>query len=533
MLSVNPPVSGRAQTHALLILLAIIIAASGIRVICALHKSGYHVDEFATVSTIKNLSNKQLEEFIIRNDGKWLTGDELTDLTFSVSTGNYWRDLRGLFIMEGITAHPNLHYLLFRAGLIFDLQRPGLAYNLYSSSYNFIFFTISALFLFLLLSQFAAPYEALFCVAIYSFTPAAVDGTLYFRMYEQLTALLTITAYLLVRINSKEKPVPGDYIAAGAAMSAAFLTHYHSFIFTGLILSLICFIHLSKRNYRRIVYLFLLFAGSLAGAQLFYHKLIPNLFGGHRAKQAFGSFSALSKTNTLKTISQLWRTLNDIFSGHFAVFLLLLAALTILWVIRKKTVTLKSAFDPRLISLSAIALMYMGFVLFTSQMKSIRYCTPVLPFLAASQIITARLMHTKTMTQAYLAAVTVLSIIVSFPVKYLLPGEAPRAVPWAREKLIFLQNPSAPVYLFIFESWRTHAIFPLLDSGQKYHIEYKPASVVLPDQRTGEAYLVVDQVGWSRKKIDPAAFQNTAGWEIAEQKKFYTFSIYRLKTSQH
>ncbi len=317
-------------------------------------KQGFHEDEYYTYYSTARTNGFYVE------DGEWMERDVYRN-EFVVLPGQQFQ--YGLVKqVQSWDVHPPMYYWVFHtvaslASGVFS-KWTGLSVNLFFHGMNLILLTY--------LSYLAAgrderlPFPVLF---VYGFSPAAMSGVVFIRMYEMLTTFVLLCAILHVRAvlglqdgfrqkksgweekvdpADEGKPQPGEeggsggrrwtalpvktLLAMAAVTYVGFLTQYYYFIFLFFLAIFFCIWMLWRdRNIRNCLRYGISQGMAFILAYLTYPAFPGQMFKGQRGAQATENFFNLS--NTFERICFFWDLLNRyVFGGLLGLMLLFLVA---------------------------------------------------------------------------------------------------------------------------------------------------------------------------------------------------------------
>lgn len=301
---------------------------------CA-QKQGFHEDEFYTYYSTARTNGFYVE------DGKWMERDEYRN-EFVVLPEERFR--YGLVKqVQSWDVHPPMYYWVFHtaASLV-----PGVFSKWTGLSVNLLFHGIN-LMLLAYLSYLAAGRRAaipLLVMFVYGFSPAAMSGVVFIRMYEMLTAFVLLSAILHVRTVVREdgygggghgnpadtgggiRLPAGTLLAMAAVTYVGFLTQYYYFIFLFFLATAFCVWLLRRdRNIWNCLRYGLFQGLAFVLAYLTYPAFPGQMFKGQRGAQATENFFDLS--NTFERICFFWDLMNRyVFGGLLGLILLFLVA---------------------------------------------------------------------------------------------------------------------------------------------------------------------------------------------------------------
>jgi hypothetical protein len=290
-------------------------------------KQGFHEDEFYTYYSTARTNGFYVE------DGKWMERDEYRN-EFVVLPGERFR--YGLVKqVQSWDVHPPMYYWAFHtvASLV-----PGVFSKWIGLSVNLFFHGIN-LILLAYLSYLASGRDErlpLFAVFVYGFSPAAMSGVVFIRMYEMLTVFVLLCAILHVREVTGLQDGSGrqcavrlpvrTLLAMAAVTYVGFLTQYYYFIFLFFMATAFCIWLLWRdRNIWNCLRYGVFQGLSFALAYLTYPAFPGQMFKGQRGAQATENFFNLS--NTLERVTFFWDLMNRyVFGGLLGLMLLFLVA---------------------------------------------------------------------------------------------------------------------------------------------------------------------------------------------------------------
>lgn len=305
-------------------------------------KQGFHEDEFYTYYSTARTNGFYVE------DGKWMERDEYRN-EFVVLPGERFQ--YGLVKqVQSWDVHPPMYYWVFHtaASLV-----PGVFSKWIGLSVNLIFHGIN-LILLTYLSYLAAGKDErlpLLVLFVYGFSPAAMSGVVFIRMYEMLTTFVLLCALLHVRAalalqgdlrgeksDGRERNADAADVRRGCRLSVktllamatvtyvGFLTQYYYFIFLFFLAVAFCIWMLWRDRKIRNCLRYGLFQGlAFVLAYLTYPAFPGQMFKGQRGAQATENFFNLS--NTFERLRFFWDLMNRfVFGGLLGLMLLFLLA---------------------------------------------------------------------------------------------------------------------------------------------------------------------------------------------------------------
>lgn len=308
-------------------------------------KQGFHEDEFYTYYSTARTNGFYVE------DGKWMERDIYRN-EFVVLPGERFQ--YGLVKqVQSWDVHPPMYYWVFHtvASLV-----PGVFSKWIGLSVNLLFRGINLILLTYLSYLVAERNEKLplLVVFVYGFSPAAMGGVVFIRMYEMLTTFVLLCAILHVRAvlglqGGLQKVCAGresDNVGSAGegrgprlsakmllAMSAVtyvgFLTQYYYFIFLFFLAVAFCIWMLWRdRNIWNCLRYGVFQGLAFVLAYLTYPAFPGQMFKGQRGAQATENFFNLA--NTFERLSFFWDLMNRyVFGGLLGLTLLFLLAVAV------------------------------------------------------------------------------------------------------------------------------------------------------------------------------------------------------------
>lgn len=278
-------------------------------------KQGFHEDEYYTYYSTARTNGFYVE------DGKWMERDAYRN-EFVVLPGERFQ--YGLVKeVQSWDVHPPMYYWVFHTVASFVpgvfSKWTGLSVNLFFHGINLILLTY--------LSYLAAGRDErlLFPVLfVYGFSPAAMSGVVFIRMYEMLTTFVLLCAILHVR--AVRRLSWKTLLAMAAVTYVGFLTQYYYFIFLFFLAIFFCIWMLWRdRNMWNCLRYGISQGMAFILAYLTYPAFPGQMFKGQRGAQATENFFNLS--NTFERICFFWDLMNRyVFGGLLGLMLLFLVA---------------------------------------------------------------------------------------------------------------------------------------------------------------------------------------------------------------
>lgn len=278
-------------------------------------KQGFHEDEFYTYYSTARTNGFYVE------DGKWMERDAYRN-EFVVLPGERFQ--YGLVKeVQSWDVHPPMYYWVFHtvASLVPGVFSKwiGLSVNLFFHGINLILLTY--------LSYLASGRDErlpLLVTFVYGFSPAAMSGVVFIRMYEMLTTFVLLCAILHVR--AVRRLSVKTLLAMAGVTYVGFLTQYYYFIFLFFVATAFCVWMLWRdRNIWNCLRYGVFQGLAFVLAYLTYPAFPGQMFKGQRGAQATENFFNLS--NTFERLQFFWDLMSRyVFGGLLGLMLLFFAA---------------------------------------------------------------------------------------------------------------------------------------------------------------------------------------------------------------
>lgn len=299
-------------------------------------KQGFHEDEFYTYYSTARTNGFYVE------DGKWMERDAYRNEFVVLPEERFQYGL--VKEVQSWDVHPPMYYWVFHtvASLVPGVFSKwiGLSVNLFFHGINLILLTY--------LSYLAAGRAGrlpLLVMFVYGFSPAAMSGVVFIRMYEMLTTFVLLCAVLHVRavLRSAEADSREDngtqanaedrnrlsvkiLLVMAAVTYVGFLTQYYYFIFLFFMAAAFCVWMLWRDRKIWNCLRYGIFQGlAFVLAYLTYPAFPGQMFKGQRGAQATENFFDLS--NTFERLQFFWDLMSRyVFGGLLGLMLLFLVA---------------------------------------------------------------------------------------------------------------------------------------------------------------------------------------------------------------
>lgn len=287
-------------------------------------KQGFHEDEYYTFYSTARTNGFYVE------DGQWMERDTYRN-EFVVLPGQGFQ--YGLVrLVQSWDVHPPLYYWVFHtvASLV-----PGVFSKWIGLSINLVLRGLNLVLLAYLAYRVSGRNErlALLAALFYGFSPAAMSGVVFIRMYEMLTTFVLLCALLHVRAAAclaagrwEKLPMLRCLAPMAVVTYLGFLTQYYYFIFLFFLAAAFAVWMLWRERKLWNCLRYGVGQGiALAFAYLTYPSCLGQMFRGQRGAQATENFFDLS--NTLERLQFFCALLDEYVFGKTLPLVLLLLLL--------------------------------------------------------------------------------------------------------------------------------------------------------------------------------------------------------------
>ncbi len=273
--------------------------------------------------------------------------------------------------------HPPFYYLLLRIAASFTID----SFSMWTGIIlNIIIFAISSIFIYLIANRiFKNKVYALLVVLINSFSYAALETTIFIRMYALNALNLLMISYLHICSLNKENLTLKKLIPMSILIVIGSLTHYYYLVFLFVLYVMYMAYNIYKKNFgNAIKYTIMMVISAIVSLVIFPYSFV-HIFMGYRGAEAVSG---------LGNIEQIWNSLgryigilNDNTFNGILIFLVIISFIIIVYKIvknRKLVIEFKNknfwfTFIP--------AFFYFILVALVSPYKEIRYIMPVCSFM--------------------------------------------------------------------------------------------------------------------------------------------------------
>lgn len=296
-------------------------------------KQGFHEDEYYTYYSTARTNGFYVE------DGQWMDRETYRNEFVVLPEQRFQYGL--VKLVQSWDVHPPMYYWVFHtaASLV-----PGVFSMWIGLSVNLLFHGVNLILLTYLSHLISGRkfHTALTVTLFYGFTPAAISGVVFIRMYEMLTTFVLLCAILHVRaVQAKDEKLPiGRCLVPMAVVTyIGFLTQYYYFIFLFFMAVFfgIWMLYKDRKLWNCIRY-GVAQGTAFAFAYLTYPSCLGQMFRGQRGAQATKNFFEFS--NTFRRIGFFWGLLDRaVFGGllwALVLLILVLAAVLFLAAYRRR-----------------------------------------------------------------------------------------------------------------------------------------------------------------------------------------------------
>lgn len=281
-------------------------------------KQGFHEDELYTY-----YSTARTNGFYVEN-GKWMDRETYRNEFVVLPNERFQYGL--VKQVQSWDVHPPMYYWVFHTAASFV---PGVFSKWIGLSVNLFFHGINlCLLAWLTYLVSKKDWTITFLVnLVYGFSPAAMSGVVFIRMYEMLTTFVLLCAILHVRVvlTCDSRQMKRACVTMAAVTYLGFLTQYYYFIFLFFLAGAFCLWLLWRdRKIGNCLRYGLAQGLAFCLAYLTYPAFPGQMFHGQRGAQATQNFFDFS--NTFERIGFFWNLMNGYVFGYFFIIILLVVA---------------------------------------------------------------------------------------------------------------------------------------------------------------------------------------------------------------
>lgn len=304
--------------------------------------------------------------------------------------------------------HPPFYYLLLRIVSSFTIDSfskwTGITLNI------IIFIAISILIYLIANKIFKNKIYAIFLVLVNGFTMAAIDTTVYIRMYALNALNLLIISYFHIINYSKNELKLRDLAIMSVFIIIGSLTHYYYLVFLFVLFAIYVIKFIKQKNMKNLIkYIGTMIVSAIISLAIFPYSFV-HLFMGYRGTGAISS---------LANIEQMWNSLgkylgilnNNGFNGILILMLISAIIIALYKIAKNKKITLR--FENKEFWLIFIpTVIYFTIVAMVSPYQELRYIMPVCPLMVIGIFYLSKVLFEKVLSpKSTYIALTILFII--------------------------------------------------------------------------------------------------------------------------
>lgn len=287
------------------------------------------------------------------------------------------KDFTPVYENQKNDVHPPFYYLLLRIAASFTID----SFSMWTGIIlNIIIFAISSIFIYLIANRiFKNKVYALLIVLINSFSYAALETTIFIRMYALNALNLLMISYFHISCLDKDIISLKQLIPMSILIIIGSLTHYYYLVFLFVLYVMYMALNLVKKNFKNAIrYTVMMAISAIVSLAIFPYSFV-HIFMGYRGTGAVSS---------LGNIEQIWNSLgryiailnNNIFNGIFIFITIVIFAIIIYKVLKNKKIFVE--FKNKYFWFMFIpTVIYFVLIAFVSPYQEIRYIMPVCPFM--------------------------------------------------------------------------------------------------------------------------------------------------------
>ena len=359
-----------SRVAVIIILSLIIITQFCVRIFAGAQKEYYHMDEMYSYGLMnyKQVSIVDDENLM----GEWHSPEYFRDyISISSEESGDWSPV---YTNQVNDVHPPLFYLLLRifASMTIDgfSKWTGIILNM-------IIWIGSAILVFFITRRMTRDDRLALIVTFFAgLTAAALNTTIYIRMYELAALNILIITHVALWLLDKKKIEWKHSAIIIPALVTGILTHYHYLFFVA-ILAVMVIYKLYKSNRKPDILKFVVSGVAGGGIALaIFPAMIPHLLRGHPESSGIGSFFDHLKGYLIVANRNIFANL-----GLFIIGILLIAL--IITIIRKKKITTSK----NLLLLLLPTVVFFLVIVVTAPWIELRYIMPICPIIAIVALV--------------------------------------------------------------------------------------------------------------------------------------------------
>lgn len=292
------------------------------------------------------------------------------------------KDLTPVYENQKNDVHPPLFYLLLRVAASFTID----SFSKWTGiGLNIIIFVITSIMIYLIANKiFKNKLYAVLVVLVNGFTLAAIDSTIFIRMYALNALNLLIISYLHIVNYNKQELKLKDLCIMSVFIILGSLTHYHYLVFLFILYVIYMIKFIKNKNIKNAVkYTSMMVVSAIISLCIFPYSFV-HMFMGYRGQEAISS---------LQKLSSMWTSLggylgilnNYVFNGLFIVILASIFIIVATKLIKNKKITI-AVKNRELILISIPTIIYFIIIGLISPYIETRYIMPICPLLVITVI---------------------------------------------------------------------------------------------------------------------------------------------------
>ena len=273
---------------------------------------------------------------------------------------------------------------------------------------NIIIFIAISILIYLIANKiFKNKIYAIFLVLVNGFTLAAIDTTVYIRMYALNALNLLIISYLHIINYNKNELRLKDLVIMSVFIIIGSLTHYYYLVFLFVLFVIYVMKFVKEKNIKNLLkYIGTMIVSAIISLAIFPYSFV-HMFMGYRGTGAISNLS---------NIEQMWNSLgkylgilnNNAFNGVLIIIVLAAFIIGIYKVMKNKEITFR--FKNKEFWLMFIpTLVYFTIVALVSPYQEVRYIMPICPLMVIGVFYLLKVLFEKVVSPKY--AYIILTII--------------------------------------------------------------------------------------------------------------------------
>ncbi len=452
--------NSKLQFYSVFIIFALLF---GIRLFYISQKKSFMVDEGLSIS----ICNRNEYGFWGRNyelDHEY-SGKELKEISLwdNSSASDALSDIFHMHQDNRDSPHTNFYYSLFRLWFT-GVRTSNLTYIFWRGCLlNLLFFTVSFVFMLLLLRRFTKNSFVLSALLLIAFiNPASLSLTVFLRPYElQQVFVIILTYYVtcVLQADSENRTITTKkiFLLGLLVLSLTMLSAYLNMIIIGLYGLLIIILCIRKKNWMLLKFFVLMFVSSLLLSKVLYFK-----FGsmGYRADEAASNLDP----------SQIKANLIAVKNGIIGIaskniFFEIYCVLVLFAVLYQAVYKLKDKGENTLLPVVAINFLSVVLIMYFVPigMKTLRYAAPLFPIFALNFICGRNKKNLEKIAASSISLVLILSLVQFSGKKSIVEHLDDAGIERYKE----IYETSLPIFIRGESKWRYSDLIPYLNDESR------------------------------------------------------------------